>query len=365
MYSNNQYLSISQIRETLRASLCNRIEIIHILKSFTASSHVELFWYEESDKCFLDKIENTKIPIKFFQSDTKSMIGFAYKNKMPYRSSHLHYDTFYNIAIDNPFKLTMSAQLILPILSFNSVIGIIRFSKEQYTFHDNILRKLYQIEDILCHIFSKELDDKIMQSNHTLFSINSHQIDLRLHRIRSEIKQLYLDAHNPEMKKIIEKAEESLRYICDYIHLNQEKETAQSTDLLPSKLHILIADDVKLNVKILNAMLKGDSNIKISFAYDGIEALEKIEKLKQENNPVDILYLDHYMPGKLGLEIAQTIRKEESSKQKHKITIISITNDPNAIKEYKHLYDYQISKPFLKPSITSVMESIKKKKKLL
>ena len=245
----------------------------------------------------------------------------------------------------------------MPLLSLNRIVGIIRFHKKTHTFHNNILYRLYHIEDALVKIFSKELDDKTMQSNETLFSVDANQVHNRLHTIRSEIKQLYLDAHNPEIKKIIDSAEEIIGSIYDYIHFNQDITLA--IDLSPSKLHILIADDVQLNVKILNAILKGEPDVEISFAYDGIETLEKIEQLRQDNNPVDILYLDHYMPGKLGLEVAQTIRKEELGNLTHKMIIVSITNDPNAIKEQEHLYDYHISKPFVKLDVDLVMKHIR------
>ena len=67
------------------------------------------------------------------------------------------------------------------------------------------------------------------------------------------------------------------------------------------------------------------------------------------------------MPGKSGLEVAQILREQEKSNKIHRITIISITNDPNAIIEYKHLFDYHISKPFSKSEISSVMQDILQK----
>jgi len=356
MNNYKHHADISQARERLAYALGNKIEIINILKNFTDSNSVDLLWFDSIEKCFFDKISKSKIPIKFLQSNIPSMIGEAYKKKVPYRSTHIRYDAYYNVAIDNPFKLDISAQLIVPILCQESIVGIIRFSKNKHTFHENILHKLHYLESSLVDIFSTEIDDRVARLNESFFSVDADKIYSRLDKIKSEIRQLYLDTHNPEIKKIIDKAQESVNHICDYIHLSADTiETAKSSS---SKLHILIADDVHMNVKILHAMLKGESDMEISLAYDGVETLEKIEIAKQNENPVNVLYLDHYMPGKLGLEVAQEIREKERVNLNNRITIVSITNDPNAIKEQKNLYDYHLSKPFSKADVNSIMEKV-------
>lgn len=349
-------MDISQAKERLAYALGNKIEIASILKQFTASHSVDLLWHDDVEKCFIDKNSKTKIPIKFLESDTPSMIGEAYKNKTPYRSAHIHYDTYYNVAIDNPFKQEISAQLIVPVLSEQKIVGIIRFTKNKHTFGENVLYKLQFLESSLVDIFSTEIDDRAARLHESFFSVDADQIYSKIDTIRSEIKQLSQVTHNPEVKKIITKADESIDDICDYIHFSKDEIVADKS--APSKLHILIADDVHMNVKILHAMLKGASDIEISLAYDGIETLEKIKIAKQNGTPVDILYLDHYMPGKLGLEVAQQIREEEKPNSNHTMTIVSITNDPSAIEEQKHLYDHHISKPFSKATIDAVMESI-------
>ncbi len=348
-------MNISEAREKLAYALGNKIEIVSILKNFTSSDSVDLLWYDFIEECFVDKTSKTKIPIKFLESNSLSMIGEAYKNKTPYRSAHIHYDTHYDVAIDNPYKLDISAQLIYPVLSEDKIVGIIRFCKNRHTFHKMVLKKLQLLESSLMDIFSTEIDDRAARLNASFFSVDGDQIHSRLDTIRREIVQLSAVTHNPEVKKIIDKAQESINNICDYIHFSKDVIPIEKS--ASSKLHILIADDVHMNVKILHAMLKGDSDREISFAYDGIETLQKIERAKENETPVDILYLDHYMPGKLGLEIAQEIREAEKENSNHKMTIISITNDPSAIEEQKHLYDHHISKPFSKAAISSVMEN--------
>ena len=94
---------------------------------------------------------------------------------------------------------------------------------------------------------------------------------------------------------------------------------------------------------------------KFSFAYDGIETLKKINSAKQNSKSVDILFLDHYMPGKLGLEVAQIVREREELHSDNTMMIISITNDPDAIDAQKYLFDYHIKKPFSKVDISSFL----------
>jgi len=81
MYSSNQSMNISLIKESLLSSLDDKLEIIHILKNLTYSDGVELFWYDDKKKCLFDKINKTKINIKFLQSNDKSMMGEAYNKK--------------------------------------------------------------------------------------------------------------------------------------------------------------------------------------------------------------------------------------------------------------------------------------------
>jgi len=124
------------------------------------------------------------------------------------------------------------------------------------------------------------------------------------------------------------------------------------------KVNILIADDIKLNASILEAILK-DVSHNICIASDGDIALEKLEKLHAMNETVDILFLDHHMPNMLGSQVVDTINSNVEKYTHSKIHIVSITNDPSAVEERKHLYDFHIRKPFIKNEIGQVIEEIK------
>lgn len=67
MNNYTRHLNISQVRERLAYALGNKIEIVSILKQFTASNSVDLLWHDEIEKCFIDKNSQTKVPIKFWK----------------------------------------------------------------------------------------------------------------------------------------------------------------------------------------------------------------------------------------------------------------------------------------------------------
>ena len=345
----------SDIKALLADSLGNKIEIIKILKEFTGSDYIDLLWYNETEDTFVDRLNNKKTSVKFLKEDI-SILGEVYKTKSPYRTTHIRYEILYNVAIDNPFKLDISSQLVLPLLLEDKIVGIIRFSKKKYTFSEKILQKLLQIENSLVEIFSSEIDDKLSQLSEKFFSVDIDCIYYRLDTIKKECKNLLAETHHPEILKLILKMEMDIDEVYDYIKYGAEQTVDKKFS--SSKIHVLIADDVRMNVKILYAMLKGEVNMDFAWAYDGIETLKKIEEAKESNKPVDILFLDHHMPGKLGLEIAKEIRNQEQIENSHRTIIVSITNDPDAIESHKHLFDYHISKPFSKSEISSVIKQI-------
>ncbi len=352
----------NQIRECLAHALGNTTEIISILKEVTLSDNIDLLFYDPTEQLFYDKVKKNTISIQFLEQNN-SMIGKAYVSQSPYSSSHILYDQHYNISIDNPFRLSLSAQVIIPIINEEKVVGMIRFSKSKYTFDKDILKSLHILEGSFSDIFSVEMDKIAEKLNSTFFSIKKDAVYEIIDDFKKKTNLLCMNTDNPEIKKLIHNIKDHIESISDYIHfdanhipIQQKEKESENT----SCMRVLIADDVQMNVKILNAMIKDNPLLDISFAYDGIETLKKIRQGYKDKHSIDILFLDHYMPGKLGLAITQAIRKYESMNNlKSHLIIISITNDPSAIEAKKDLYDYHISKPFARTDISTVMESIK------
>ena len=355
---------IHDTKKKLAHAIGNLSEIIEILKNLTDSDSVDLLFYDKKKLHFYDKINHNTILTSYLEEGTTSIIGKAYVEKVPYRSSHLRFDSNYNISLDNPYKLHISSQIIFPVLRENEVIGLIRFSIFKYMFDKSLINLLTQLEGSFLDIYLSETDDEIEKNYESIFSVKEYEVQASLSLLHKELKKLTTYTHNPEIKKLIGSAEGNINAIHEYVtfKLNsmESNEVSEGSNSSDDTLRVLIVDDVHMNVKILYAMIKKEKNLDIYFAYDGVEAMQRIEKLKKENKAIDILFLDHYMPGMLGLEVTKKIREtEEENRSNHKMIIVSITNDPSAIVREKKLYDYNIPIPFVKSDLIEVMHDIK------
>ncbi len=352
---------INDAKKRLAHSLGNLTEITKILKNLSLSDSVDLLFYNKEKSHFYDKINRNIILISYLEEGNRSIIGKAYLKKSPC-NTYVHYDTHYNVSLDNPYKLNISAQIIFPVVHEEVVIGIIRLSKFKYTFEQGMVDILNELRGSLNDIFSVEIYNKAEENYETLFSLKKCEVEASLRTIHEEFTKLITYAHNPEIKKLIQRAEDNVSSVDEYIKIKLEtlnkKQIVEEKKSFNQGVRVLIADDVYMNVKILYSMMKNGDNLDIHFAYDGIEALDKIEQAHKEEKEINILFLDHYMPGKLGLEVAKSIREREKNSNNTKTVIVSITNDPSAIEKEESLYDYHLPKPFVKSDLINVMNQI-------
>jgi len=84
---------------------------------------------------------------------------------------------------------------------------------------------------------------------------------------------------------------------------------------------ILVADDVELNRDIIKTILSVIEGLKVEFASDGKEAVEKFEK---DPNLYSFILMDVQMPVMDGLEATRTIRRL-SCENAREIPIIAVT----------------------------------------
>jgi len=338
-------------------------ETIAILKDITTADMVDLLFYTDDGKYLYEKIKKNKISLHYLENDTISMIGKAYKMKAPYHSLYTLYDKNYNISMDNPFKESISAQIVIPVVQHDNIIGVVRFSRHKYTFENIVFKKLISLHDSLVDIFITNSDE---YKTKNLFNVKYKKVYKTLDNIKSEFNVLYESANDPEIKKLIDRAKESMESIHHYMKPNvdmpdnSDMDDNSDTDDKFTAIRVLIADDIEINVKILQAMIGAEDTFDITSASDGVEALKKIQESDKDRKYIHILFLDHHMPGKLGLEVAKFIREHEGNMPKHKIIIVSITNDPEAIESSGNLYDYHIPKPFIKSDVINVITEAKK-----
>ncbi len=354
----NYQAEMDKIEKQLEKSFDNQVVIINILKEITDSGCVNLFFYDKSEKSFYDNQKNIIIPLRFLEDATVSMIGATYTRKKLYFCHYVPFDLNYNVALDNPFRLKFTSQIILPIILDNKVVGFLRFSKRGHTFSQETLDIVKELTAVLHRFFLYQIGHNKNELFEEFYTLTKTEVHNSINTIKNELNRLLTHTHNPEILKLINNATMHVESVNTYISTANIIDTSIIAPKKTDNIRILIADDVKMNVRILHAMIKQEKITDICFAYDGIETLEKIKQAYNDNNHIDILFLDHYMPGKLGLEVAQHIREYERLHNKSRLFVVSITNDPKAIEEQRNLYDFHIPKPFVKSDILEVLKEI-------
>jgi CheY-like chemotaxis protein len=114
--------------------------------------------------------------------------------------------------------------------------------------------------------------------------------------------------------------------------------------------HILVVDDVKLNLVVIKGLLK-NSGMNIDTAESGAEAIEKMR-----TNKYDIVFLDHMMPEMDGMEtLTRIISDPEIDKASTPIIALTANAISGVEKMYReHGFDDYLSKP-IDPEILEKM----------
>ena len=121
---------------------------------------------------------------------------------------------------------------------------------------------------------------------------------------------------------------------------------------------ILIADDNKINVMLLESMLEVEY-VTIESVVDGELALAKLYAAQEKNEPFDIVFIDQHMPYLSGSEVIKRYKSSEQEYQSKPIYAISITGDPYLSQDDKSLFDLHIPKPFNKQIVRDAIIQLK------
>lgn len=119
-----------------------------------------------------------------------------------------------------------------------------------------------------------------------------------------------------------------------------------------SKPKILVADDIKQNVKLLRVILTA-AEYDVVEAYDGEEALEKA----RGEHP-DLILLDIMMPKMTGYEVCQKLRADASTKNIPIVMITALHEMNDRIKGIEAGADDFISKPFNKAELLARIKAL-------
>lgn len=358
---------IRKINEQFSSAITDLSKVYSILQEITQSDSIEILFYNKKDNYYFDKIKGTKVETKYFK--TKSFLGHVAQTYKPTVSQNVEKSSYFNTAIDNPFKIKIKAQIVIPVIFDGKIEGFIRCSRESEPYSHKALEILKRIMNSFKDIFLNVRHQSDMEILRHPFTLETIEVYQSIKEIKSIYGKLLKHTQNPEIEKLLKEGQTNLDSVFRYLNPNIDNIAKIKYQLRKFKkdeddtnfMRVVIADDVMMNVKILNSMLNSDSDIsEIKDAYDGNQTMEIMEASYRAGEKIDILFLDHHMPGKLGLEIAQSLKSNVQCSP----TIISITNDPEAIQNNMNLYDYHLSKPFSKMALDNILKEIKREREM-
>lgn len=133
------------------------------------------------------------------------------------------------------------------------------------------------------------------------------------------------------------------------------EDAIHSTIFSAKKVKVMIVDDNKINLSLLESMLATEY-IEIDSYIDAKDALKVLKTTAKEGTPYDVIYLDEHMPEILGTELLSEYRGYEKIHNLKRIYAVSISGDPYIDEEDKNLFDVFVSKPFSKNDVRDVIK---------
>ncbi len=136
-------------------------------------------------------------------------------------------------------------------------------------------------------------------------------------------------------------------------------EALHNTVFSGKKVKVLLVDDNKINISLLESMLTTEY-VDIHTCLDGDSGLKMLKETVENGEKFDVVYLDEHMPGMLGTEVLEEFRVYESLNQLKPIYAVSISGDPDIDENEKELFNAFVNKPFNKKEVREVIQSVKK-----
>lgn len=111
-------------------------------------------------------------------------------------------------------------------------------------------------------------------------------------------------------------------------------------EFVPLDYKILVVDDVKTNVLLLQTMMKR-ANYVVVTAGSGTEAIEKVK-----TESPDLILLDVMMPDMNGFEVSEALKADPASKEIPIIFVTALSDSKNVVEGFEHGGNDYVTKPF-------------------
>jgi two-component system cell cycle response regulator len=115
---------------------------------------------------------------------------------------------------------------------------------------------------------------------------------------------------------------------------------------------VLIVDDNEQNVELLQAYLD-DLPVKVAIAYDGVEAIQKVEDVRP-----DLILLDVMMPRMSGFQVCREIKQNPATRDIQILTVTALNELGDVERAAECGTDDFVSKPVNKFELLTRVRSL-------
>ena len=122
-------------------------------------------------------------------------------------------------------------------------------------------------------------------------------------------------------------------------------------------IHVLIADDVPINLQVQREFLKA-FGMRVNAATNGTSALAMLKESKQRGDPVRIAIFDYLMPGMDGEMLAKAVRADPALADISLILATSAAQRGDAERFHKVGYNAYLTKPFRPETLLHTLEAV-------
>ena len=126
--------------------------------------------------------------------------------------------------------------------------------------------------------------------------------------------------------------------------------TAAQSGTVTGERHMLLVDDVPINLKVLEVMLT-----RLGIQCTSVESPEAAIELLRQGKCYDMILTDMWMPGMNGLEMARYIRQDLRITD---VPILAITADTQVSTDERAAFDYILYKPITLESLTIMLNDM-------
>lgn len=301
------------------------------------------------------KIESGIVEIIEAKYSMRSLLNELY-NTINVKATDKNLDLIFDIDKNVPRELLGDSKRIRQVL-MNLLSNAVKYTNKgsvtlrlSCTVYENEARLKYSVIDTGIGI--KEEDKEKIYNAFQRVDVSRNK-DIEGTGLGLNIARQYLELMNSklEIDSVYEKGSEFsfeiVQKISDYTSMGDFKEEILDTEeygkisFVAPKGKILVVDDNKLNIKVFKSLLK-HTMINICEAESGKECLDILRKDK-----VNMVFLDHMMPGMDGIETFNALKNEGLAKN---TPIIMLTANAIIGDKEKYLeegFDDFISKPIM------------------